>query len=187
MIPVVIGLLVAIPLATNSVTELVPSDPMVTFNLTDGWVDFHLEKDGKPVINARVKVLVGSQIWAEGETGETGRGTFPRPDGMYCQVVFDLGKGLFAPIPLSFLPDGTLSPTNAPVLSGNSECCEIPSRREVSRSSEVAPESSTGSPSRDRMIIGVAVLLVNGTVLGWVLRRPRHAQRPMTQTTENET
>jgi hypothetical protein len=184
---VIIGLLAAMPLNTSGVSEPESSDPIVTFSLGDAWVDFRLEKNGKPVVAARVRILVGSQTWAEGETGETGRGTFPRPDSMYCQVVFDLGKGPSAPVPLTFLADGTVIPTQSPVLSGTSDCCVIPSRRVASPSPDVTLQTSTGTSWRDRVTIGAAVLLVNGTILGWILRRPRHSQNPTERITENKT
>jgi hypothetical protein len=185
MICAFIVLLATMLLNQSGVSEPEPSDPIVSFTLTNSRVDFRLEKNGNPVANARVRILVGSQTWAEGETGETGRGTFPRPNSMYCQVVFDLGKGPSAPVPLTFLADDTVIPTQSPVLSGTSDCCVIPSRRLVSSPSDAAPKTSTGASLRDRVTIGVAVLLVNGTILGWILRRPRSAQIPTTGNAEN--
>lgn len=187
MISAMIGLLVAMPLASRGVSEPVMSDPVVTFTLSDGWVDFCLEKDGKPVSNAQVTILVGSQIWANGQTGDSGRGSFPRPSGMYCQVVFDLGKGPSAPVPLNFLSDGTLIPTHSPVQSSTADCCTILPRRVVSSPPDVTPKTLTGSSLRDRVTIGAAVLLVNGAILGWALRRSRRAQIPTTRNIENKT
>lgn len=151
-----------------------PNPPIARFELEDGWVNVSLERDGKPVPNARMKVLVDKgafdkQLWAEGELEDVGRGTFPRPPGKYCQVVFDLGDGPVAPIPLNFLSDG-LVPTESPVRDGKSVCCLVPSRG-------TKAEDVDGPNWREPVVIGVAVLVVNGVVIGWVLSRSRQSNR----------
>jgi hypothetical protein len=147
-----------------------PADPpYASFVLADGWVDFVLERDGQPVADARVTVLVRAEVWARGETGPTGRGTFPRPPGRDCQVVFDLGAGPSAPVPLAFLDEGTVIPTRSPVLDGTAECCVLPTRSKPA--SRQSPEPS--ATLRDRLVIGVAVVVVNGLWLAWALRRGR--------------
>lgn len=151
-----------------------PNPPIARFELEDGWVNVRLERDGKPVPNAKLKVLLdkgdfSKQVWAEGDLEDVGIGTFPVPPAKYCQVVFDLGDGPVAPIPLNFLKDG-LVPTESPVRDGKSVCCLLPLR-------ERKPEDQEGPTWREPLLIGAAVLVVNGAIIGWVLRRVRQTKR----------
>ncbi|QJW93134.1 hypothetical protein [Frigoriglobus tundricola] len=148
-------------------------EPVASFALVDGWVDFTLERDGKPVADARATVLVGAERWASGETGGTGRGTFPRPPGTNCQVVFDLGAGPSAPVPLTFLSNDSVIPTRAPVRDGTAECCVTPPRRPQPTEPQPPERSTPLTPLRDRLIIGAAAVAVNGIWLTWALRRTR--------------
>ncbi|CAN0472354.1 unnamed protein product, partial [Phaeothamnion confervicola] len=103
--------------------------PVASFASADGFVDLALARAGQPVPGARVTVLVRSDAWsradawAGGATDVGGRWRFPRPPGADCQVVFDVGAGPTAPIPLALLPDGAVIPLSAPVRDGTAECC----------------------------------------------------------------
>jgi len=179
-------LLAAFPVSVRADSK--PVEPVAAFTLADGWVDFRLEKDGKPVKGARVTVLVGNRIWAQGETGDGGQGTFPRPTGTHCQVVFYLGSGPSAPIPLAFLDDTTVIPTRSPVRDGTGECCATYARRVTeNRLPDEAPTLTT--ILRDRVIIGSGVLVVGGVYLGyavWRTRRHKHGSSQHTQRTQRE-
>lgn len=160
-------------LASLSVTPSFGADPkavepVASFALADGWIDFRLERDGKPVTSARVTVLVGTEVWARGETDETGQGTFPRPPGRDCQVVFDLGSGPSAPVPLAFLPDGTVIPTRSPVRDGTAECCVTPTRR-----TQPVEDSVRSTSLPERLAIGLVVLAFNCICLGVAMWRDR--------------
>ncbi|MBP3954418.1 hypothetical protein J8F10_03825 [Gemmata sp. G18] len=120
------ALVLAMVLSAGPVRAADP--PTASFTRADGWVNFTLERNGAPVVGARVTVLTGARVWASGETGPAGGGTFPLPVGRGdCQVVFNLGLGPSAPVPLTFSADGTVTPPRAPVL-GAAECCQPPER-----------------------------------------------------------
>jgi len=174
-------------LASLSVTPSFGADPkavepVAAFALADGWIDFRVERDGKPVTAARVTVLVGKEVWARGETGDTGQGTFPRPPLRDCQVVFDLGTGPSAPVPLAFLPDGTVIPTRSPVRDGTAECCVTPTRR-----TQPVEQSVPTTSLRERLAIGLVVLAINFVCLGGVMWRARRRKPRPPQHNENQT
>lgn len=177
---VLIGLIALVATVAPSAGEDAPSLPTATFEVEDGWVNVRLQRDGKPVPNTRLKVLVERQLWAEGEMGDEGLGTFPRPRGMYCQLVFDMGAGPAAPIPLNFLPDGTLVPTESPVRDGTAACCVKPASALTSSVPSDSSEAPTPPWWQGRWQIAAAVLGVNGSVLGWVYWRSRQASHTIT-------
>lgn len=96
--------------------------PTVEFALADGWVNLRLHAGDTPVTDAKLVVLVGDGVWAEGETGERGQGSFLRPKAATCQVVFVYSTGTSAPVPLTFHGD-TLTPTSAAVGGVKPPCC----------------------------------------------------------------
>lgn len=145
--------------------------PVASFALTDGWVDFQVTRAGAPVADARVTVLTGAEVWARGETGATGRGTFPKPNRPDCQVVFDFGAGPSAPVPLAFPSDGTVVPNRSPVLDGTAECCQ-PARRATAP--PPAPASRGGRVPYRYLIPG---LVIAGAVL-WIVTVRWRARRP---------
>ncbi|QEG26859.1 hypothetical protein GobsT_16070 [Gemmata obscuriglobus] len=157
-----------------------PAPPEASFTLAGGWVEFVVERNGRPVADARVTVLVGATVWATGETGPTGRGTFPRPAGRDdCQVVFDFGFGASAPIPLTVSDGGTVTPARAPVL-GAVECCQ-PVRRPAPPASPAPPTVPWGV----RLALAGAVAFLGPAValaLWWRVRRaPATTQNSETQ------
>ncbi|WP_171474732.1 hypothetical protein [Frigoriglobus tundricola] len=104
----------------------------------------------------------------------------PAPAGRDCQIVFDVGAGPSAPIPLALLPDGSVIPLNAPVRDGTAECC-----RPVDPAPVVAPPPRPpASPVTlwHRLLFGAVVLAVNGLVMGWAWRR---GQRDRTRKKHN--
>ena len=98
--------------------------PTVEFTLADGWVNLRLHAGDTPVTEAKLVVLVGDGVWAEGETGEKGQGSFLRPKAATCQVVFVYSTGTSAPVPLTFHGD-TLTPTSAAVGGVKPPCCLV--------------------------------------------------------------
>ncbi len=164
-------LLVAFPVSARAADSKL-AEPVAAFTLADGWVDFRLERDGRPVKGARVTVLVGNQIWAQGETGDTGEGTFPRPGATDCQVVFNLGSGPSAPIPLAFIADGTMTPARSPVRDGAAECCERP-RKSVSAKPTPNERPAYAAVLAAMLLspfgIAATFVLVSSLFLGWLL------------------
>jgi len=147
-----------------------PADvPVASFEVIDGWIEFKVERDGKPVTGARVTVLVGATVWATGETGPEGRGTFPVPRGGSCQLTFEFGAGPSAPVPLSVLDDKTVVPNRAPVYDGTAQCCVVPPK--------------TPRPPEERSLlagplgVAFAVFVLNALFVGWLWWRLRPAGR----------
>lgn len=102
----------------------VPQPPEAAFTIDrSGWLTIRLTDGGRPVPGAAVRCLVGSHVFAEGETDDNGSGSFPAPTAGTCQMVFDLGKGLAAPIPLTFIDKTRVVPTSAAVRDGSLSCC----------------------------------------------------------------
>jgi hypothetical protein len=114
-------------------------------------------------------VLASGELWANGETGEQGNGTFPRPTGDSCQVIFHLQNGPSAPIPLAFLPDATVIPTRSRVRIATGDCCSPPPRP-IPRSSPASPPITR---STVRNAITVAVTVATGICLCLVWWRTR--------------
>jgi hypothetical protein len=51
-----------------------PAEPQATFLLKDGWVEFALRKDGRPVGSATILIMDEKGVkFAEGETGKEGQ------------------------------------------------------------------------------------------------------------------
>ena len=133
--------------------------PTVEFTLADGWVNLRLHAGDTPVTDAKLVVLVGDGVWAEGETGEKGQGSFLRPKAVTCQVVFIYSTGTSAPVPLTFQGD-TLTPTSAAVGGVKPPCCLI------------APPESPAPAAEDSPRLWVfAVVLVLGGAVAFVAYR----------------
>jgi len=102
----------------------VPQPPEAAFAIdSSGWLTIRLTDGGRPVPGASVRCLVGTHVYAEGETDDNGGGSFPKPTSGTCQMVFDMGKGLAAPIPLTFIDKTRVVPTSAAVRDGSLACC----------------------------------------------------------------
>ncbi len=70
-----------------SVSPVAAGEPQVAFGVKDGWVEFTLAQDDKPVPDAQVRVFTtNGHKFAEGETGPGGRGEFPLPPGHSFRV-----------------------------------------------------------------------------------------------------
>jgi hypothetical protein len=117
--------------------------PEVFMEMKDGWIRLRIVDNGNPVSGAKVQCLVGTQVWASGETDADGRGEFPRPTGEWCQLVIDLGAGPSAPIPLSFLKDGTVIPLSSNIRDGTAACCVLP---KLTPTHELASDNSLNLP-----------------------------------------
>lgn len=148
--------------------------PEAAFVVRDGWLNVRLTDAGRPVSGATVRCLVGTHQWAEGETGSDGDGAFPAPKAGTCQMVFDLGAGPSAPIPLTFLTADSIVPTSCAVRDGSRDCCR-PVRLTPVGDTPAAPAPPTVWP------LAVAGLVL-GTVLSaaalWLLRRTMRSRTP---------
>lgn len=131
-------------------------NPTVDFAVADGWVNLRLYAGDTPVTDAKIMVFVGDTVWAEGETGATGTGTFQRPKADHCQVVFLYTTGASAPVPLTFSGDA-VTPASAPVGGARPPCCLV--------APPYTPAASQPDPlSQSRYIVFAVVLVVLGAV-----------------------
>lgn len=81
------------------------AEPQVAFNLKDGWVEFVIRQDGRPVPNVIIRILNdGGNKFAEGETGPEGQTTFPPPPGSSFLVEIKAGERTADPIRRSLQP-----------------------------------------------------------------------------------
>jgi hypothetical protein len=142
-----------------------PDGPVVTFDVEAGWVNFRVTSNGQDIANARMSVVVGDKIWAKGDTNEEGKGTFPVPPAESCLLMFEFDTGDTQPLPLSFLADGSVSPTRAMIRGALPSCCK-PRAAVPPASTSVEPDA--GLPP---WWIQVGVLLASGVGLGWVYFR----------------
>lgn len=142
--------------------------PTVEFAVADGWVSLRLHKGDTPVADARIFVLVGDGLWAEGDTDADGRGSFPKPTADACQVVFAYSTGSSAPVPLAFKGDA-VTPPSAVVGGAKPPCCLTPDV-------PAGPPPDESSLNRQRLGVFAVVLLVAGAAGVWAYRwatRPR--------------
>lgn len=134
--------------------------PTVEFALADGWVNLRLHAGDTPVTDAKMVVLVGEVVWAEGETDAQGKGTFPQPTAATCQVVFVYSTGTSAPVPLTFTGD-TLTPLSSRVGGVRPACCPLGFGADVQPAPAPAEDPSL---ARSRLWVFAVVLLVGGAV-----------------------
>lgn len=153
-----LGVLGALSLSATATA----SEPQVAFALKKGWLEFTLQQDGKPLSEAVVRVLddQGTQF-VEGETGASGRGSFPLNRGDTFFLEIKIGDRTADPITLHRTSDG-ISPDRVLLSFGLRPCCRVPSRGGVYRVAELEP--SPIPPSRT--IPWLPLLAVVGCLLG---------------------
>jgi hypothetical protein len=153
------------------------AEPQVAFVVKDGWVEFALSQDDKPVPDAQVRVFTtNGHKFAEGETGPGGRGEFPLPPGHSFRVEIKIGDRTADPILLTPIDDHVV-PTNVLLSFGLAPCCKVPSRGSGfgSGGREDPPTSSPTTSSGSIPIWAQVVCNVLFTALGvsiiWMSRR----------------
>ena len=144
--------------------------PVARFELVDGWLNILVMDGSSPMPGVHIRCLVGSTVWAAGETDDEGRGSFPRPTADWCSLVFDIGAGPSVPVPLSFLKDNTVVPTTALVRDGTAECCIDPTRRPVDPSSDYT-RNSIPWYYQQTLASGLAVIVLGIIWAFWRWRR----------------
>jgi hypothetical protein len=153
--------------------------PEASFRVIDGWLHVRVTDAGRPMPGVHVRCLVGATVWASGQTDADGQGAFPRPTGDWCQLVFDLGAGPSAPVPLTFLPDGTAVPVASPVRDGTAACCVMPPG--FPRRSPEATGSTDPSFREPLLGLGVGGVACGLTLAAWRRRAARRGPgRPST-------
>jgi hypothetical protein len=152
------------------------AEPQVAFVVADGWVEFALTQDGRPVAGAQVRVFAATgHRYADGETGPEGRGVFPLPPGPSFRVEIKLGDRTADPILLTPVGDHVV-PTEVLLSFGLAPCCKVPSRAGAFGAGGADPglpdrPETTGSlPVWVRAAGGVAFTVL-GVVILWASRR----------------
>jgi len=158
------------------VSPVAAGEPQVAFVVKDGWVEFTLAQDDKPVPDAQVRVFTtNGHKFAEGETGPGGRGEFPLPPGHSFRVEIKLGDRTADPILLTPI-DNHVVPTNVLLSFGLAPCCKVPSRGMFGSEVQDAPTTSPTATSPGSFPIWAQVVCsVLFTALGisiiWMSRR----------------
>ena len=151
------------------VSPVAAGEPQVAFVVKDGWVEFTLAQDDKPVPDAQVRVFTtNGHKFAEGETGPGGRGEFPLPPGHSFRVEIKLGDRTADPILLTPI-DNHVVPTNVLLSFGLAPCCKVPSRGMFGTESpdQSRPASPTGSIPIWLQAAGGIAFTVFGALILW--------------------
>lgn len=155
------------------VSPVAAGEPQVAFVVKDGWVEFTLAQDDKPVPDAQVRVFTtNGHKFAEGETGPGGRGEFPLPPGHSFRVEIKIGDRTADPILLTPIDDHVV-PTNVLLSFGLAPCCKLPSRGTFGTESrdQSQPASVLGSiPIWVQATGGIAFTILGALIL-WMSRR----------------
>lgn len=151
------------------------AEPQVAFVVKDGWVEFTLTSDDKPVPDAQVRVFDGQGgKFAEGETGPAGRGEFPLPPGHSFRVEIRIGDRTADPILLTPIDDHVV-PTNVLLSFGLAPCCRVPSRGGMFGSGGPdAPNTSRPAPGSIPVwmqVVGSILFTFLGVSIIWLSRR----------------
>jgi hypothetical protein len=152
------------------------AEPQVAFGVKNGWVEFTLMHDDKPVADAQVRVITtNGHTFAEGETGPQGRGEFPLPPGHSFRVENKIGDRTADPILLTPIDDHVV-PTNVLLSFGLAPCCKVPSRGMfVSGGQEVPsttpPATSPGSIPIWAQVACSVLFTALGVSIIWMSRR----------------
>ena len=158
------------------VSPVAAGEPQVAFVVKDGWVEFTLAQDDKPVPDAQVRVFTtNGHKFADGETGPGGRGLFPLPRGHFFLVEIKIGDRTADPILLTPI-DNHVVPTNVLLSFGLAPCCKVPSRGMFGSEVQDAPTTSPTATSPGSFPIWAQVVCsVLFTALGisiiWMSRR----------------
>jgi hypothetical protein len=156
-----------------------PAEPQATFSLKDGWVEFALRKDGRPVANATILIMDERGVkFGEGETGEEGQAAFPLPRGSSFVVEIKAGDRTADPIRL-FKSEAGIEPARVLLSYGLRPCCRsIKSRGEamiVGEQIETPPVPNEDPPPWHLLAPALAGVLIAGVVLSVLWRRYRSA------------
>jgi hypothetical protein len=158
------------------------AEPQVEFEVKDGWVEFVLTRDDKPVPDATVLVFdSGGNKFAEGETGAQGRGLFPLPPGAEFRVEFKVDGRNADMIRLAPV-DGRVVPNRVLLSFGLAPCCRTPSRAAVAGSAAPPPEPVPFLNLRSVWLqagAGVALTLVGVVILGASRRGSPHTPKAL--------
>jgi len=154
------------------------ADPQVEFTVTDGWVEFRLTRDDRPVSGARVLVTdARGQKFADGATGEDGAGEFPIPPGSKnFRIEFRIDDRIADSILLTPV-DGIVVPTNVLLSFGLAPCCRAPAKRTESLRDSPSTHDDESSheivPTWLRAGVGVTITLLGVAILFRRLRLAR--------------
>jgi hypothetical protein len=139
-------------------------EPQVAFKVRKGFVELQLQKEGHPVPNAAITVRdhLGG-IFAEGETGAKGEGSFPLPKSPSFSLEFRVEGRLSQPITLT-LVGGEVVPMEVLLNFELRACCRIPSRLKMLENSQIGDgEDYLHSFENWVLLGGGALLLILGT------------------------
>jgi len=139
-------------------------EPQVAFKVRKSFVELQLQKEGHPVPNAAITVRdhLGG-IFAEGETGSKGEGSFPLPKSPSFSLEFRVEGRLSQPITLT-LVGGEVVPMEVLLNFELRACCRIPSRLKMLENSQIGDgEDYLHSFENWVLLGGGALLLILGT------------------------
>lgn len=156
-----------------SPASVLAAEPRVAFSVKDGWVEFTLTHDDKPVADAQVRMFTtNGHKFAEGETGPGGRGEFPLPPGHSFRIEIKVGDRTADPILLTPIDDHVV-PTNVLLSFGLAPCCKVPSRGTFGTESpgQSRPASPPGSIPIWLQAAGGIAFIILGALILWVSRR----------------
>lgn len=139
-------------------------EPQVAFKVRKGFVELELQKEGKPVPNAAITVRdhLGG-IFAEGETGPKGEGSFPLPKSPSFSLEFRVDGRLSQPVTLTMV-GGEVVPMEVLLNFELRACCRIPSRLKMLENSQIGDgEDYLHSFENWVLLGGGALLLILGT------------------------
>ena len=139
-------------------------EPQVAFKVRKGFVELELQKEGKPVPNAAITVRdhLGG-IFAEGETGPKGEGSFPLPKSPSFSLEFRVDGRLSQPVTLTMV-GGEVVPMEVLLNFELRACCRIPSRLKMLENSQIGDgEDHLHSFENWVLLGGGALLLILGT------------------------
>ncbi len=147
------------------------AEPQVAFTLKKGWVGFAIEQDGKPVPSAIVRAFdEHGHNFAEGETGDEGRGEVPQPRGASFTIEIKVGKRVADPIRIRRAGKG-VEPANVLLSFGLRPCCRVPSQGWSFK----PPEPMPSGPRNPRLWLQAGagtVFLMFGAAILILARRP---------------
>ena len=139
-------------------------EPQVAFHVRKGFVELQLQKEGHPVPNAAITVRdhLGA-VFAEGETGAKGEGSFPLPKSPSFSMEFRVDGRLSQPVTLT-LVGGEVVPMEVLLNFELRACCRIPSRLKMLENSQIGDgEDYLHSFENWVLLGGGALLLILGT------------------------
>jgi hypothetical protein len=99
------------------------TEPQADFVLKNGWVEFTLRQDGRPVAHATIQILnEQGKVYAEVEDIDEGRTSFPLPPGASFVVEIKAGDRTADPIRI-FKNGSSVEPARVLLSYGLRPCC----------------------------------------------------------------